>query len=140
MATTAKPTTEGYAEAVRLLCGEETVADNAYKSVFCLKTSCTAAEASTYASPGGTKATESGFTIADADTVSSVQTTVADDTVQVDHVFTAGADATITGFCVCNDANDKVYAEACFTAGIALESAESDTLTVQMKVQHKLGS
>jgi len=139
MAQSQEPTKEGYGEAVRLLCGEETVADNAYKSVVCYEGTCTAAaETSTYATPAATKSTKSGVSIADADSVASVATTVTDDTVQVDHEFTAGETVTVTGFGVCNDANDKLYAECCFNAGIALE--DTDKLTVQMKVLYQKDS
>ena len=139
MAQSEKPTKEGYGEAVRLLCGEETVADNCYKKVVCYEGTCTAAlETSTFASPAATKSVKSGVSIADADTVASTATTVTDDTVQVDHEFTAGETVTVTGFGVVNGAGDKLYAECCFNAGIALEN--TDKLTVQMKVLHELGT
>lgn len=133
MAQTQSPTNEGYGELGKLGAGE---AATGFKSVCCLKTSCTADESQT--SAGVTKCTESGLTLADADTVSSVQTTVADDTVQVDHVFTAGEAATVKGFGVWNDDDDVLYAVCCFAADISVES--SDTLTVQMKAQFKKGT
>lgn len=136
MAQSEKPTTQGYGEAGKLLAGE--VATE-YQSVVCYEGTCTAAsEASTYASPAATKSVKSGVSIVDADTVASVQTTVANDTIQVDHQFTAGETVTVTGFGVCNNDNDVLYAECCFNAGIALEN--TDKLTVQMKVQLKLGA
>jgi len=133
MAQTQSPTKEGYGEMCRLICGEETVADNAVKSVVCIKTGCTADEDQTYA--GITKCTETGVSIADADSVVSTQTTNPDDTVEVDHVFTAGESVTVLGFGVCNDANDKLFMLCCFNAGVALET--SDTLTIEGKMQIK---
>jgi len=133
MAQSQTTTNEGYGELGKLVSGE---AASAVTSVVCYESTCTAAaETSTYASPAATKITDSGLSIADADTVSSVQTTTADDTVQLDHQFTASGTKTVTGFGICNDEDDVLYGECCFNAGIAMES--SDTLDVQMKIQFK---
>lgn len=133
MAQSQTTTNQGYGELGKLVAGE---AASAVQSVVCYEDACAAAsEASTYASPAATKITDSGLDIADADTVVSAQTTVAADTIQLDHQFTASGTKTVTGFGVCNDEDDVLYAECCFNAGIAMES--SDTLDVQMKIQFK---
>ena len=136
MAQSQSPTTQGYGELGKLVAGE---AATEVESVVCYEDACAAAsESSTYASPAATKITDSGLSLANADTVQSVQTTVANDTVQLDHQFTASGTKTVTGFGICNNDDDVLYAECCFNAGIAMES--SDTLDVQMKMQFKLGS
>ena len=138
MAQSQKPTHQGYAETAKMVAGE---AATKCAKVVCYEGTCTAAaEASTYASPAAAKSIKSGFSVASAATVVTMQTTVANDTVQLDHVFTAGEAATITGFGVCNNETtpDVLYAECCFNAGVAMET--SDTLTVQMKMQYKLGA
>jgi len=75
-----------------------------------------------------------------ADTVVSSQTTVANDTVELDHVFTAGETVTVKGFGIFNNETtpDVLFALCCFAADIPLEN--TDTLTVEMKMQFKLGS
>ena len=138
MAQSQKPTTQGYGEIGKMIAGE--AATKVAKIIFYEGACSAAAEASTYASPAATKSTKSGFTVGAADTVVTSQTTVANDTVEVDHVATAGESATITGFGICNNETtpDVLYAECCFNAGIAMET--NDTLTVEMKMQFKLGS
>jgi len=133
MAQSQSPTNEGYGELGKLVSGESATG---VKSCVCIKTSCTADATQTAA--GITKSTESGLTIADADSVASATTTVANDTVQLDHVFTAGADATVKGFGVLNDDDDVLYGICCFAADVPIESG--DTLTVQMKMQFKAGA
>jgi len=135
MAQTQSPTKEGYAEIAKLVAGE---AANEVEKVCCIKTSCTADEDQTYA--GVTKCTESGVAMAAADTVVTSQTTVANDTVEVDHVFTAGESVTVKGFGIFNNiaTPDVLFAICCFAADIPLEN--TDTLTVEMKMQFKLGS
>lgn len=133
MAQTQSPTNEGYGEFGKLGAGE---ASSAVSKVGGLKTACTANEAQTYA--GVTWCTESGLTVVSADSVVSSQTTVANDTIELDHVFTAGEAVTVLGFGTVNVDGDVLYAICCFDAGVALET--SDTLTVEMKQQHKLGS
>jgi len=133
MAQTQSPTKEGYGELGKLQSGE---AATAVKSIVCLKTSCTADEDQT--ASGITKSTESGLTLADADSVKSVKITVDNDTVQVDHVFTAGEAAVVKGFAILNDDDDVAYGICCFAADVPLESG--DKVTDQMKIQHKKGS
>ena len=100
---------------------------------------CTASEDSSFASPGGaTKLSANGFDIVDADTVGVSTTSETDDTSELDHVFTATASQSVTGFCVLNNDDDVVFAECCFAAAIAMEN--NDTLTVEMKMQFKLGA
>ncbi len=74
----------------------------------------------------------------DADTVVSSQTTVADDTVELDHVFTASGTQSVTGVAIENNDDDVVFYEVCFNAALAMET--SDTLTFEGKMQFKLGS
>ena len=136
MAQTQKPTILGYGETGKMMAGE---AATAFKSIVGLTGACTAAEASTFANPGGaTKLAANGFVLANADTVASANTTVENDTVQVDHVFTASGTQSVSGFAVLNDDDDVVFAECCFNAALAMET--SDTLTCQLKNQYKLGA
>ena len=136
MAQTQKPTQLGYAEIAKLVAEE---AATGVQSVVGLTGACTAAEASTFANPGGaTKLAANGFTLVDADTVATVTTTVTDDTTQLDHEFTATGTQSVSGFAIENNDDDVVIAECCFNAAIAMEN--NDTLTVQMKVQFKLGA
>jgi len=133
MPQTESPTNQGYGELGKLVSGE---AATAVKSVCCIKTTCTADETQTAA--GITKSTESGLTLVNADTVASSKTTVDNDTVELDHVFTAGEAATVKGFGVFNDDDDVLYMICCFAADVNLET--SDTLTVEGKMQFKKGS
>ncbi len=138
MAQSQKPTHQGYAEIAKLLAGE---ASTKLAKICCYEGACSAAaEASTYASPAATKSVKSGFSMASADTVVTSTTTVTDDTCETDHVFTAGETGTMTGFGVFNNeaTPDVLFAECCFNAGVSMES--SDTLTVEMKLQLKLGA
>lgn len=133
MAQTQSPTNEGYGELGKLAAGELA---SAVKSVCCLKTTCTADESQT--SAGVTKCTESGLTLADADSVKSSKTTVDNDTVELGHVFTAGEIAVVKGFGIWNDDDDVLYMVCCFAADVNMES--SDNLTVEGKIQFKKGS
>lgn len=136
MAQTQKPTNLGYGELGKLAAGE---AATGVKSIVGLTGACTAAEGSSFASPGGaTKLSANGFTLVDADTVVSSQTTVANDTVELDHVFTWTGTQSVSGFAVENDDDDVVYYEVCFNA--ALEGESGDTLTCEGKMQFKLGA
>lgn len=136
MAQSQKPTQLGYGELGRLVAEE---AATGVESVVGLTGACTAAEASTFANPGGaTKLAANGFSLVNANTVASVTTTVTDDTTQLDHVFTASGTQSVSGFAIENNDDDVVFAECCFNAALAMET--SDTLTVQMKMQFKLGS
>ncbi len=142
MAQTQKPTNLGYAEIAKLVAAVTTAmaaGASGVQSVVGLTGACTAAEASTFANPGGaTKLAANGFTLADADSVVTSQTTVADDTVELDHVFTATGSQSVSGFAIENDDDDVVFAECCFAAAVAMEN--NDTLTVEMKMQFKLGA
>ena len=133
MAQTQSPTNEGYGEFGKLGAGE---AASAVKSVVCIKTSCTADESQTAA--GITKSEDTGLDLVNADTVASAKTTVNNDTIQVDHKFTAAIGDTLKGFAVLNDDDDVVFMVCCFAADVVL--AASDTLTVQAKMQFKKGS
>ncbi len=136
MAQTSKPTNLGYGELGRLVAEE---AATGVQSIVGLTGACTAAEASTFANPGGaTKLVANGFTLVDADTVVSSQTTVTDDTVELDHVFTASGSQSVTGFAIENNDDDVVLMEVCFAAALAMENG--DTLTCEAKMQFKLGS
>lgn len=135
MVQTQSPTKEGYAEIAKLV-AEETA--TGVEKVCCIKTSCTANEDQTYA--GVAKCTESGVSMAAADTVVTSTTTVSNDTVEVDHIFTAGEAVTVKGFGIFNNevTPDVLFAICCFAADIPLEN--TDTLTVEMKMQFKLGA
>lgn len=136
MAQTQKPTRLGYGEIGKLMAEE---AATGVQSVVGLTGACTASEASTFANPGGaTKLAANGFTLADADTVASSQTDYANDTTELDHVFTASGTQSVSGFAIENNDDDVVFAECCFNAALSMENG--DTLTVEMKMQYKLGS
>ena len=136
MAQSQKPTNLGYGELGRLVAEE---AATGVQSIVGLTGACTAAEASTFANPGGaTKLSANGFTLVDADTVVSSQTTVTDDTVELDHVFTCTGTQSVSGFAIENNDDDVVFMEVCFDAALAMEN--SDTLTCEGKMQFKLGS
>ena len=136
MAQTQKPTNLGYGELGKLVAEE---AATGVQSIVGLTGACTAAEASTFANPGGaTKLAANGFTLVDADTVVSSQTTVANDTVELDHVFTATGAQSVSGFAVENNDDDVVFMECCFATALAMET--NDTLTIEAKMQFKLGA
>ncbi len=136
MAQTEKPTNLGYGELGKLQAGE---AAGAVKSIVGLTGACTASESSTFANPGGaTKLAANGFTLVDADSVKSSKTTVDNDTVELDHVFTATGNQSVSGFAIENDDDDVVYMECCFDSAVAMQT--NDTLTCEGKIQHKLGS
>ena len=136
MAQSQKPTQLGYGELGKLVAGE---AATEVQSIVGLTGACTAAEASTFLNPGGaTKLAANGFTLVDADSVKSSKTTVDNDTVELDHVFTASGAQSVSGFAVENNDDDVVYMECCFNA--ALDMASPDTLTCEAKMQFKLGA
>ena len=137
MAQTQKPTKLGYGELGRLVAGE---AATCLKSVVGLTGACTASEDSTFANPGGaTKLAANGFTLVNADSVAATDADgVTDCVAELDHVFTATGAQSVSGFAVENDDDDVVYAECCFDSALAMET--NDTLTVEMKMQFKLGS
>lgn len=133
---TQKPTKLGYGELGKLHAGETATAT---KSIVGLTGACTASEDSTFLNPGGaTKLDANGFKLVDADTVKSSKTSVDNDTVELDHVFTATGAQSVSGFAVENDDDDVVYMECCFDAAVPMET--SDTLTCEGKQQHKLGA
>ncbi len=104
------------------------------KSVVGLTGACTAAEASTFLNPGGaTKLAANGFTLVNADSVTSSAGIVA-----LDHVFTCSGTQSVSGFAIENDDDDVVYMECCFNAPITFET--SDTCTVQGTEEFKLGA
>jgi hypothetical protein len=139
MAQTQKPTKLGYAEIAKRMATAGDGAGSAVKSVVGLTGACTASEDSTFANPGGaTKLAANGFTLADADTVVTSTTDETDDTVELDHVFTASGAQSVSGFAIENDDDDVVFAECCFATAVAMET--NDTLTVEMKMQFKLGA
>ncbi len=114
-------------------------AGSAVKSIVGLTGACTAAEASTFANPGGaTKLAANGFTLVDADSVTVSTTSVTDDTVELDHVFTASGAQSVSGFAIENDDDDVVFMECCFNAAVAAENG--DTVTCEGKQQFKLGA
>jgi hypothetical protein len=136
MSQTEKPTKLGYGELGRLVAGE---AATGVKSIVGLTGACTASEDSTFANPGGaTKLAANGFSLADADSVVSSTTSVTDDTVELDHVFTCSGSQSVSGFAVLNDDDDVVYMECCFDSALPMESGE--TLTCEAKMQFKLGA
>ena len=142
MAQTQKPTALGYAEIAKCIASVTTAmaaSGSGVQSIVGLTGACTAAEASTFANPGGaTKLAANGFTLVDADSVVTSTTTVTDDTVELDHVFTWSGDQSVSGIAVENDDDDVVFMECCFAAAIPGET--NDTLTVEAKMQFKLGS
>lgn len=136
MAQTQKPTQLGYGEIGRLVAEE---AATGVQSIVGLTGACTAAEASTFLNPGGaTKLAANGFTLVDADTVAATDTDVTDDTVEVDHVFTCTGAQSVTGFAILNNDDDVVFMECCFASAAACE--ENDTITIEAKMQFKLGA
>ena len=131
MAQTQSPTTLGYAEIAKLVAGE---AATCVESIVGLTGACTAAEASTFANPGGaTKLAANGFTLANADTVSSSAGVVT-----VNHVFTASGTQSVTGFAIENDDDDVVIMECCYNAAIVFET--TDTNTIAATIEFKLGA
>jgi len=139
MAQTQKPTKLGYAEMAKRMATAGDGAGSCVKSIVGLTGACTASEDSTFANPGGaTKLAANGFTLANADSVATSTTDATDDTVEVDHVFTATGSQSVTGFAIENDDDDVVFMECCFAA--AFEAEENDTITIEGKIQFKLGS
>ena len=116
MAQTQAVPTEGMTEMCALLAGG---AATEIESMVCLKTSCTAEAAATYA--GVTKCTESGLTIANCDSVSSAALVIT-----AYHTFTAGEAATVKGCIACNNDDDCAMGIVCYAADVVMET--SDTL------------
>jgi hypothetical protein len=137
MAQSQKGTALGWGEIAKLVAG---VTATECESIVGLTGACTAATGSTFANPGGaTKCTGAGFELdSSADTVTTSTTTNTSDTIELDHVFTATATQSVSGFAVMNNDDDVVYAECCFADAVAC--ASGDTLTVEMKMQIVEGS
>lgn len=136
MPQTEKPTNLGYGEIGRLMAESGATG---VQSIVGLTGACTASEASSFAAPGGaTKLAANGFILVDADSVTASQTTVADDTTELDHVFTATGAQSVSGFAIENNDDDVVFMEVCFASALALEN--NDTLTCEAKMQFKLGA
>ena len=142
MSQTQKPTTLSYTEIALLVKGVTTAmaaGASGIKSVVGLTGACTASEASTFANPGGaTKLAANGFALVNADSVVTSTTTVTNDTVELDEVFTCSGTQSVSGFAVLNDDDDVVFMECCFNAAITFETG--DTCTCEAKMQFKLGS
>lgn len=114
-------------------------AGSCVKSIVGLTGACTAAEASTFANPGGaTKLAANGFSLVDADTVTTSTIDDTDDTVELDEVFTCTGAQSVSGFAVLNDHDDVVFMECCYNAAITFET--NDTNTTEAKMQFKLGA
>ena len=126
------PTKEGYGELGKLAAIEPATG---FKSIACVS-ACTADEDQTYANCN--RFTTLGLGIQDADTVETVTTTVANDTVHINHMFTSSGTATVKGFVVCNDDDDVVLAISCFAADRDMEIG--DTLECDMTGQFKKGT
>jgi len=137
MPQTEKPTKLGYAEIAKRMAAS--AGGSEVKKIVGLTGACTASEDSTFANPGGaTKLAANGFTLVDADAVTTSETSVPDDTVELDHVFTATGSQSVSGFAIENADADVVFAECCFADALAMTT--SDILTVEMKIQFKLGA
>ena len=95
-------------------------------------TACTAAAASTYASPADLKCTDAGLSIANITTIALATLNTAGDAIDFDHVFTASASKNVSGILACNDDDDVAFVECCFNAVLAME--ENDTLTIDGQV------
>ena len=104
-------------------------------SISAIKTACSAATASGYASY--TQCSEAGLSKATVATLSASSDSFSNDTVAVVHPFTAGASATVKGHLLCNDEDDALYSVCCYAADIGMES--DDTLTVTHKIRVKNG-
>jgi len=89
------------------------------QSMCLLKTSCTADKDQT--SKGVTKATESGCTLVDANSVSA-----AAGVITAYHTFTAGEAATIKGCGAWNNDDDALMGIVCYAADVVME--KDDTL------------
>jgi len=116
MAQTQAVPTEALTEMGELLAGD---AATCIESVCLLKTACTADKDATEA--GVTKATESGCTLANADS-----TAAAAGVITQYHTFTAGEAATIKGCAAFNDDDDAIMGIVCYAADVSLE--KDDTL------------
>lgn len=121
-------TNEGYGELGKILSGEEA---SCVKKVCCLKNECISNESQT--SSGVSMCTENGLTITNADSIKSIKTLCDNDCVQLDHIFTAGENAAVSGFGTWNDDGDVLYSLCCF--GTAINLSSGDVLVVRSKIR-----
>ena len=135
MAQTQTVTDTGIQELMKL--GAE-IAATGVESIVGLNmaTPCTAAAASTFADPADTAAhhTDGGLDIVAADTVANSTTNTADDTIEVDHVFTASGTKNMAGFHICNNDDDVTFMECCYNAVLAMENTDTNTINAKMVV------
>ena len=133
MAQTQTVTDTGIQELMKL--GAE-IAATGVESIVGLNmaTPCTAAAASTFADPADTAAhhTDGGLDIVAADTVANSTTNTADDTIEVDHVFTASGTKNMAGFHICNNDDDVTFMECCYNAVLAMENTDTNTIEAKM--------
>lgn len=128
MAQTQSSTDEGSGE-LGLISTYGGTATGARKVVL-IKTSCSAVVTATFSAI--TKATESGFQIADG-TPTTETTDHSNDTVQVVHTHTAGATLTVLGAGMVNDDGDVLYMMVCYTASLPMVNGDTLENTLQMK-------
>lgn len=119
-------TNEAYGELAKQCTAGETA--TAINSCVCLRGTCCATEACTNGDLN--YAIESGLTLTDA-TMTTSQTTVANDTIQLDNSFNAQGAETILGFACLNDDDDVAMGICCFDTSVPLEV--NDLLNVQFK-------
>jgi hypothetical protein len=105
------------------------------ESISAIKTACSAATASGYSDY--TQCTEAGLTLATIGTISASSDSFSNDTVHIEHPFTAGTDATVKGHMIANDDDDALYSVCCYAGDITVESG--DTITVTHKIRLKNG-
>ena len=143
MAKTQVPSGQGFGEIAKRMGTAGDGTGSCVKSCSGYSGTCTIAHVdSTFASPangaGAIHIVGNGLELADADTVATSTTTETDDTVELDHVFTASGAETVTGFGIYNDDDDALFMECCLNAGVAMISG--DTFTIEAKQQFKLGA
>lgn len=123
---------EGIGEVVLWLTGGSS---STPESISCIKTACSAATASGYSNY--TQSAASGLTLATIATISASSDSFSNDTVHVEHPFTAGATETVKGHMIANDDDDALYSVCCYAGDISVESG--DTITVTHKIRGKNG-
>lgn len=123
---------EGICETVLWLTGGTS---SAITKISCIKTACSAATASGDANY--TKSAAAGLTEASIATISVSSDSFANDTVHVEHPFTAGAAETVKGHQLTNDDSDQCFSPCCYAGDITVESG--DTITVTHKIRLKNG-
>ena len=125
---------EGIGEVVLWLTGG---ASTRTGKIVCVKTACSAATASGYASY--TQSAASGLTLAAIGTITASSASFANDTVHIVHPFTAAATETVKGHLIVNNeiTPDALYSVCCYAGDITVESG--DTITVTHKIRGKNG-